>query len=385
MLKNIIIQLYFFLSYLMGYGQNAEIVREVFLPEELLESSGILFYPPDKLMQINDSGNAPEIVVTDTLGKLLQKYCLPGLENIDWEELARDNEGNVYIGDFGNNLNRRKDLLIYKLDEEKLLKGDDSFEVAEIRFQYEDQRGFPPDRERRHFDMEAMIYLDDSLYLFAKNRSSPFDGYIYTYRLPARAGNFTAEKIDSFQTAQGLMESFWVCGADYRAHPPTLLLVGYDKLWMFYNFKGKRFFSGKHNILYFNSFTQKEGVSFMHKDRIVVVDEKNSKRDGKLYFIELPDIKEQMPAGDSSAYSIDPLSPEFEEEINIKINCLKNCSIDWEAYNEKGQRLHFGQARDYPPGDHQINIGTADWDKGNYELHLLINGQLLEYSIRKGR
>jgi hypothetical protein len=35
--------------------------------------------------------------------------------NIDWED-TKDKNGNLYVGDFGNNDNERKDLCIYKID-----------------------------------------------------------------------------------------------------------------------------------------------------------------------------------------------------------------------------------------------------------------------------
>jgi sugar lactone lactonase YvrE len=40
--------------------------------------------------------------------------------NIDWEDITKDKDGNLYVGDFGNNDNERKDLCIYKIDKKSL-------------------------------------------------------------------------------------------------------------------------------------------------------------------------------------------------------------------------------------------------------------------------
>jgi hypothetical protein len=39
--------------------------------------------------------------------------------NIDWEDITKDKDGNLYVGDFGND-NERKDLCIYKIDKKSL-------------------------------------------------------------------------------------------------------------------------------------------------------------------------------------------------------------------------------------------------------------------------
>ncbi|HBF20218.1 MAG: hypothetical protein CMI36_12595 [Owenweeksia sp.] len=388
MLKNIVYQLYFFLSYLIGYGQSVELHVMASLPEELEECSGMVYRQQDqKVVFINDSGNRPEILATDLKGKLTQQYCLPGAVNVDWEDLTQDDEGYLYIGDFGNNRNRRKDLVIYKVDAEMVLSGNDSFELQEIHYSYEDQNGFPPDQEDRNFDMEAMVHIGDSLYLFSKNRTSPFDGYTYCYRLPDNPGEFIAEKVDSFKTGSGMKESYWIAAADFREDPRTLLLLGYDKVWMFYYFEGTRFFSGKHNVLYFNSFTQKESISFYEDNKVLLSDEKNNSKDGKLYFIELPEILMNTEAllQDTSSHtdSITAGPRYFQDSISIGIYTTESSTVLWEAFSTNGQRLHFGKLGKIEAGHHHFQLDTFEWTAGGYVLNILVNGRPHGFKLSK--
>jgi uncharacterized protein YdgA (DUF945 family) len=61
------------------------------------------------LWVIEDSGNANKIYGLNQTRKNITIRML----KIDWEEITKDKEGNLYIGDFGNNENK-EDLCIYK-------------------------------------------------------------------------------------------------------------------------------------------------------------------------------------------------------------------------------------------------------------------------------
>ena len=50
-------------------------------------------------------------------GKVLGVFKVEGAEANDWEAIATDRQGNLYIGDFGNNRNTRRDLIIYQVRE----------------------------------------------------------------------------------------------------------------------------------------------------------------------------------------------------------------------------------------------------------------------------
>jgi hypothetical protein len=100
MLKNLLIQAYFALVYLSGFGQTIAPQKLGELPEEIPEASGMCALDASHLLLINDSGNPAEIFVLDTTGRLIQQRALPGLENSDWESLAFA-DGVLYLGDIG--------------------------------------------------------------------------------------------------------------------------------------------------------------------------------------------------------------------------------------------------------------------------------------------
>ena len=132
------------------------------LPNPLNEVSGVIYDSPQSILYINDGGNRPAIFRADSGGKILTIKLLNNLENRDWEDLTRDDVGNIYIGDFGNNLNQRRDLTIYILTPDFSLK--DS-----ILFSFPDQNAFPPKYEDRNFDTEAFFWQNNRLHLFSKS------------------------------------------------------------------------------------------------------------------------------------------------------------------------------------------------------------------------
>jgi hypothetical protein len=147
-------------------------------------------------------------------GHVLEQRLLP-VPNRDWEDLASDTKGYLYIGDFGNNLNRRRDLCIFKYHPETGV-------TDSILFAYPDQKGFPPATENeRVFDCEAMIFFRDSLYLFTKGR---FNGRHFTkeYVLPAQPGRYVAQLRDSAYLRKRV-----VSGAAISSDGRTLALTSY--------------------------------------------------------------------------------------------------------------------------------------------------------------
>ncbi len=252
------------------------------LPAELRECSGMAVLPDGRLAMINDSGNEPLIYLTDTAGNLLQVLESPFLHNRDWEELLF-HQGHFYLGDFGNNANKRQDLLIYKV----AFDGDSLGKVEEIRFSYARQKHYPPPAANRHFDLEAMVALGDSIYLFSKNRSDPFNGYSYQYKLPQQAGDYRLAPVDSFFTGNGTRECFWITGAALEVDRNLLCLLSYRQMWLFSDFKGSHFFKGNYRVIRFDEFSQKEAVSFGKWPLLYFTDEKNLMEGGYLYYLTL--------------------------------------------------------------------------------------------------
>ncbi len=256
------------------------------MPGIVTETSGLIATGPNRLWTHNDSGGEAKLYQIDTTGALLRTVVVVGTPNIDWEELTQDLAGNVYIGDFGNNNNDRTGLVILKLPPLDGLVAD-SVVPDRIDFHYPDQTTFPPADSLKNYDMEAMVALGDSIYLFSKNRTVPFDGYTRLYRLPQVAGNYAAELIDSFYAGPGPMLNDWICGAALNPAQDQLVLLSYAHCWIFSCFEGADFFGG--SVVERNwTFTQKEAAAWRDSTHLYITDELlNGVLGGKLYLADM--------------------------------------------------------------------------------------------------
>ena len=154
----------------------------------------------------NDSGGGSEVFGIDRARNIICRVAVASAKNQDWEAIAADRDGYLYIADFGNNENRRRDLAIYRVPEPRnCSSGTGSTKSVKARallFRYEDQVSFP-DRKRLNFDAEALFVFQPSrgknpeLYILTKHRS---DTETTLYRLKAVFGTDVqvAERVDSF-------------------------------------------------------------------------------------------------------------------------------------------------------------------------------------------
>lgn len=258
------------------------------LPACLGESSGLVAgMTTGHWWSLNDGGNAPELICFDEDGKVLRKVLVTGAQNVDWEELTSDGKGYAYIGDFGNNGNLRRDLVIYRITHPDLVQGD-SLTAQRITFSYPDQHAFPPASSGRYFDLEAMVVLGDSIHLFTKNRTLPFDGWVRHYALPSKPGSYVAARIDSFQTGGKNWLRGSVTGAALNPELNGLMLIGYRRAWVFEGFHGADFFSGKQTTYRLRG-CQREAVCWMGGNLAYFTDERVMPvRVGKLFKATLP-------------------------------------------------------------------------------------------------
>ena len=244
------------------------------LPDEVDETSGLILYA-DAYWTHNDSGGQPIIYKIDTTsGEVIQRIRLANTNNVDWEEIAQDEE-NIYIGDFGNNSGNRDDLSIYILSKSNIPEsGDTEVSSEKITFTYPDYPGRIDKKKNNNFDCEAMIATDNWLFLFSKNRG---DNQSKLYRLPKIPGEYTADLITTFNT-NGL-----VTGADLNASKDELILVGYTNnswipfLWLMFDFEGEDFYSGnKRRIDMINiTATQTEGICYTDGNKGIISSESN--------------------------------------------------------------------------------------------------------------
>lgn len=367
MVKNILFQI-FSLLYFTTFGQEISLEKVGIIPETASECSGITKLPSGNFAMINDSGNDPEVFITNEYGQLLKTIYLPDACNIDWEEVTYS-DGHLYIGDFGNNNNERTDLAILKYD---VSETDELTNQQIIKFNYADQTKFPPHKKQLNYDLEAMVHLGDSLYIFTKNRTKPFDGYTYMYGFPDKAGDYTISRIDSFKTGLGEKDLWWIAGAALSPNNKRLALLGYDKMWVFYDFEGANFFGGKHDVFQFPSLSQKESIAFMNNADLIITDELNYYGGGKVYHTSISEPKD---------FEVTIGSKEFSDTITINFSRAAFSTVRYEIFDTKGNRVSAGK---FSKDTLSHELDTKDFKPGGYVIHILLgNTPYQAFKVKK--
>jgi len=239
------------------------------IPEKLREISGLVFINDSVLVGHNDGGNAAKIFFLNLEGKILHDVKITNAKNEDWEDITFDGKDYLYIGDIGNNENKRKDLCIYKISLKDALEND-SASAQVLKFNYPNQTEFPPANNDLHFDAEALCFYKDSLYIFTKCRTEPWDGNSYVYSLATDLSKQQA----NFRSAFYVGKSGWwqdaITGADIRGE--YCYLTTYNRLMIYRIVKGQIFFDHR---IYLKPITQKESIAVNGKGRMIIADERH--------------------------------------------------------------------------------------------------------------
>lgn len=227
------------------------------LPEAINESSGLTLGSDSvALLTINDSGGRNAVYQVFREGTLDSVWCCFG-KNVDWEALTSDPDGNVYIGDIGNNRNRRRDLTIYKV-----APGVDRPEV--ITFELEDQDAFPPPKDEMDFDLESLFFYHDSLYVASKNRGTPC---VKLYAIPAVPGHHTA-RIRQIVQLKGM-----VTAGAISPDGTTVGLLSYGRIYLFDNVAAAGVRLEPRHCLRFARGGQSEGLVFINNTDFIISNE----------------------------------------------------------------------------------------------------------------
>lgn len=253
----------------------------------LAENSGMIWWN-NLIWQHNDGGGEPAIYATDTASNsILRRVSLKGGFNIDWEDMAQD-EQYIYIADVGNNTNgARPKFMIYKIAKSMIVDSPRNLTVEPelITFRYEDmpEKPEPVAGNSTDWDCEAMVAFRDKLYLFTKQWKG---NKTIVYELGKEAGMQTARKRDSLDVG-GL-----ITGADIHAGSGRLALTGYTKtgqrfLYLFNGFKGDRFFSGDKRKVWLTGPAQTESVAFINEKILFVGSEAIAALKQKLEYVKV--------------------------------------------------------------------------------------------------
>lgn len=197
--------------------QEASVTKLVTLPDELNESSGVIFYN-GRVWTHNDSGGTPEIsAVNPVTGEETARIRITNGRNIDWEDITQDDEA-IYLADTGNNLGNRREFQIYKIMKADI-DANGGFQLAKaeiISFSHEKQ----PELlipYLHDYDCEAIASVNDTIYLFSKNWGTR---------------NSTIYKLDQATGKTVLLDTIpsngLITGADYSADTDNMILCGYQ-------------------------------------------------------------------------------------------------------------------------------------------------------------
>lgn len=186
------------------------------LDPAMSESSGLV-YVNGELFTHNDSGGEPVLYSIDSqTGAVIREVFIQNATNVDWEDLAVD-DNFIYIGDIGNNNGDRKDLRVYKVALADIAQSD-TVTSQFIEFGYSDQVDFTPN-PLNNYDAEGMIELMGTLYIFTKNRA---DFGCNVYALPNVLDSFAIQRIGSIASI-GL-----ITGATRNSTNDEMVLLGLD-------------------------------------------------------------------------------------------------------------------------------------------------------------
>ena len=252
------------------------------LPIELTEPSGMQFiYNPSNghfeywMHNDNAQNYFPLIhsIRLDDITTITRTIDLD-IPYIDFEEMAMDEDENLYIGDFGNFV-YPDDPVIYKFPGPNDFAGATPPSIETINYQY------PTNGVT---DAEAMVHLNGQLYIFSKTVSSNIDPNLdptlsYVYKIPdspaAGGGSHTAVLHDTKQVILPTdvnKNRYKVVGAAMSPNKKILCLLSYERIWIFSCFEGDDFFGGTTTSIAIN-YRQHEAVSFLNNHQIVLTKE----------------------------------------------------------------------------------------------------------------
>lgn len=241
----------------------------------VLKESSALIKHKCSFLTLNDSGNEAKIYVFNKRGKIKHTSFIKDAKNVDWEALTYDGKEFLFIGDIGNNANKRKDLVIYKVRMKDVLE-EDTVKAEKISFHYPEQKDFPPNEGQLYYDAEAMVVKENilgekELLIFTKNRTVPFDGISKIYSLPLKPGEYEANLVTNLHLPATNWREESITDATFYDQDELFMLT-YAKVYM-YKYENKKWIQKKEYL--HDSWTQKEGIA-VDKRYIYLTDENES-------------------------------------------------------------------------------------------------------------
>jgi hypothetical protein len=112
----------------------------------------------------NDSGNAPMLFAVRGDGRVVRRYRL-AIPNLDWEDIAIDDQGHLYLGDIGNNTGLLRVRTIHRIDEPDPALPEDKDHDRPLAAARTVSYALPASNR---FDAEALVYDRGTAIVIAK-------------------------------------------------------------------------------------------------------------------------------------------------------------------------------------------------------------------------
>lgn len=185
----------------------------------------------------NDSGDSARIFAIKRNGKnqksnqakiadaSYEGIPIQNAKNIDWEDIATDNSGNLIVADSGNNDNNRRNLSLYIIPEPNPQTTEIADASRRIDFHYPDQTRFP-DPKQKDFDCESIFHANGKIYLVSKNRSTP-ETKLYRLDQTAPGASQPLSLVGSFPL------NGQATAADATPDGTRLAILTYSSVWVF--------------------------------------------------------------------------------------------------------------------------------------------------------
>ena len=207
----------------------------------------------------NDSGDRARIFAVTREGRDLGAVEVRGARNVDWEDIAVDDAGFLYLCDIGDNRGRRHDLVIYRVPEVDPRRVHETTVAARFPFHYPDR---PP------IDAESCFYAKGALYVMTKERGTD-DTTLYRLDLSRPDQEQPAAFI-----ARAAMESL-VTGADVTPDGALLAVLSYAFIDLYRKpTDSDNYLAGPHRRLSIY-FGQAEGIAWDGDDLLISDEEGN--------------------------------------------------------------------------------------------------------------
>ncbi len=236
------------------------------IPNSLKEISAAEILPDsDLLWVIEDAGNDNHVYGLDKKGAIKKDIVIQNSENEDWEDLTSDGDGNLYIGDFGNNSGKRDKFTIYKINHPEKSSKESRAERID----------FTLPEKMKSKDFEAFFVYKDFFYLFSKESKKNV-----LLKIPNVVGSHTAELVTEFNFKG---KDNLITSADISEDGKTIILLNHDKVWKLDDYDSDNFFQGSIQELPFNYSSQMEGVCFKSNSKVYITDESNGNLGSNLY------------------------------------------------------------------------------------------------------